>query len=91
MLKSPVIHYRPFQGGSSVVVFGVTVFVTFHLMCVYIISSPEPKAHAPASVVVVVVVVVVHHFQTSSPLKPLGQSKPNSMLSLLWKGERTFI
>ena len=31
--------------------------------------------HVPASVVVVVVVVVVHHFQTYSPLKPLGQSK----------------
>ena len=28
-----------------------------------------------------------HHFQTSS-LKPLGQSKPNFMLSLLGKGNR---
>ena len=26
------------------------------------------------------------HFQTSSPLKPLGQSKPNFMWSLLGKG-----
>ena len=26
------------------------------------------------------------HFQTSSPLKPLGQSKPNFMWSLLWEG-----
>ena len=25
--------------------FGVRVSVTFHLMCVHIISSPEPKAH----------------------------------------------
>ena len=32
-----------------------------------------------------------HHFQTSSPLKPLGQSKPNFMWSLLGKGERKFI
>ena len=35
----------------------------------------------------VVVVVVVHHFQTSSPLKLLDQSKPNFMWSLLGKGE----
>ena len=56
--------------------------------------SPEPKAHrlalAPASVVVVVI-VVVNHFQTSSPPKPVGQSKPNFMWSLLGKGERKFI
>ena len=31
------------------------------------------------------------HFQTSSPLKPLGKSKPNFMWSLLGKGERKFI
>ena len=34
---------------------------------------------------------VVHHFQRSSPPKPLGQSKPNFMWSLLGKGERKFI
>ena len=33
----------------------------------------------------------VHHFQRSSSLKPLGQSKPNFMWSLLGKGERKFI
>ena len=37
----PVIHYRPFQGGSSVVIyavcFGVRVSVTFHLTCVHTI------------------------------------------------------
>ena len=33
----------------------------------------------------------VHHFQTSSPLKLLGQSKPNFMWSLLGKGEPKFI
>ena len=33
----------------------------------------------------------VHHFQRSSPLKPLDQSKPNFMWSLLGKGERKFI
>ena len=31
------------------------------------------------------------HFQTSSPLKPLGQSKPNFMWSLLGKGEPKFV
>ena len=35
-------------------------------------------------------VVYDHHFQTSSRLKPLGQSKPNFMLSLLGKEEQTF-
>ena len=30
-------------------------------------------------------------FQRSSPLKPLGQSKPNFMWSILMKGERKFI
>ena len=38
-----------------------------------------------------VVVVRRSHFQTSSPPKPLGQSKPNFMWSLLGKGERKFI
>ena len=33
----------------------------------------------------------VHHFQRSSSLKPLGQSKPNFMWSLLGKGEQKFI
>ena len=32
-----------------------------------------------------------HHFQTSSPLKPLDQSKPNFMFSILRKGEGKFI
>ena len=41
-----------------------------------IISSPEPKAHGPAS-------VVVHNAQRSSSPKPLCQSKPNFMWSLL--------
>ena len=34
---------------------------------------------------------VVHNFQRSSPLKPLCQSKPNFMQSLLGKGERKFV
>ena len=55
-----------------------------------IFSSPEPKVniydgHAPAS---------AHRrtqFQRSSPLKPLGQSKPNFMWSILRKGEQKYI
>ena len=35
--------------------------------------------------------VVRSHFQTTSPQKPLGQSKPNFMWSFLGKGERKFI
>ena len=31
------------------------------------------------------------HFETSSPLKPLGQLKPNFMWSLLGMGERKFV
>ena len=42
-------------------------------------------------VVVVVVVVVVHTFQSSSSLKPLGQSNSNFMWSILRKGEQKFI
>ena len=44
------------------------------------ISSPEPKAHRGAYRIgrhPVPSVVVVHHFQRSSSLKLLGQSKPN--------------
>ena len=57
-----------------------------------IFSSPEPKltgeliVYTCSVVVVVVVVVVVHTFQTS-PLKPLGQSKPKFMWSIVRKGE----
>ena len=50
-------------------------------------SSPEPKAHRraysipmlrrPSVVVVVRHPSVVHHFQRSSSLKPICQSKPN--------------
>ena len=37
------------------------------------------------------ILVYDHHFQTSSTLKPLSQSKPNFMWSLLGKGEEKFI
>ena len=35
--------------------------------------------------------VVSQHFQTSSPLKPLGRLKPNFMWSLHGMGERKFV
>ena len=35
--------------------------------------------------------VYFHNNETSSPLKPLGQSKPNFIWSILGKGERKFI
>ena len=44
------------------------------------ISSPEPSGSQGELIVYPCSVVrpsVVHHFQRSSPLKPLGQSKPN--------------
>ena len=62
-----------------------------------VFSSPEPLGSQgelivyPCSVVVVVVVVDVHTFQSSSSLKPLGQSNLNFMWSILMKKERKFI
>ena len=35
--------------------------------------------------------IYFHNNETSSPLKPLGQSKPNFIWSILGKGERKFI
>ena len=35
--------------------------------------------------------VVCQHFQTSSPLKPLGRLKPNFIWSLLGMGELKFV
>ena len=73
---------------------------TFH----YLFSSPEPKAHwwansipvTPASVVRPSVVrrpssVVRQHFQTSSPLKLLGQLNSYFIWRLLRMGERKFV
>ena len=35
--------------------------------------------------------VYFHNNETSTPLKPLGQSKPNFIWSILGKGERKYI
>ena len=65
-----------------------------------IFSSPEPKAHGwansipvtPASVRPSVVrPSVCQHFQTSSPLKPLGQLNSNFIWRLLRTRERKFV
>ena len=63
----------------------------------YFFSSPEPKAHwwansipvTPASVVRPS--VVRQHFQTSSPLKLLGQLNSYFIWRLLRMGERKFV
>ena len=61
-----------------------------------IFSSPEPSGSQGELIVypwsgVRRPSVVRSHFQTSSPLKPLDQSKPNFMWSLLGMEERKFI
>ena len=68
------------------------------VFCSYIFSSPEPSGSQGELIVYpwsgschTSSVIVCSHFQTSSPLKPLDQSKPNFMWSLLGKGERKFI
>ena len=63
----------------------------------FVVSSPEPSGSQGELIVYPWSVVrrrpssSVHIFQTSSPQKPLGRSKPNFMWSLLGKGERKFI
>ena len=58
-------------------------------------SSPEPLGSQgellvyPSSRRPSVVRPSVHHFQRSSPLKPLGQSMPKFMRSLLGKGNES--
>ena len=72
----------------SVAFFGVRGLVTFHLMFVHKTFISLYVSLYPYTVVVV---VVVSYFQTSSPPKPLGQSKPNFMVSFLEKGEPKFV
>ena len=54
-------------------------------LIVYPCSGVRPSSSVRPSV------VRRPQFQRSSPLKPLGQSKPNFMWSILRKGERKFI
>ena len=57
-----------------------------------IISSPEPLGSQSELIVYPLSRCrPLSVFQRSSPLKPLGQSKPNFIWSLLGKGERKFI
>ena len=76
---------------------------TLKLYDFLLISSPEPLAHwwaysigRPLSSICMYVHVrvcsyVSQHFQTSSPLKPLGRLKPSSMWRLLGIEERNFV
>ena len=64
----------------------------------YVISSPEPDGSQGELIVYTFSGVGNRRrgrgrqqFQTSFPLKPLSQSKPNCMWSLLGKGEQKFI
>ena len=64
------------------------------LQCFF--SSPEPKAprwaiSIPVTPASVVRPSVRQHFQTSSPLKPLGQLNLNFIWRLLRMGERKFV
>ena len=61
-----------------------------------IFSSPEPKARGWANSIPVTPASVCHlsvrqHFQTSSPLKPLGQLNSNFIWRLLRTLERKFV
>ena len=53
-----------------------------------IFSSPEPKAHGWANSIPVTPSSVRQHFQTSSPLKPLGQLNSNFIWWLLDVGTK---
>ena len=71
--------------------FRVTVTLTSDL-----VSSPESKAprwaiSIPVTPSSVVCPSVRQHFQTSSPLKPLGQLNSNFIWRLLRMGERQFV
>ena len=54
-------------------------------------KSYDFLAHLSHALASANIVVVLHNVQTSSPLKPLGQSNPNFIWSLLGKGERKLV
>ena len=59
---------------------------------IWLFSSPDPKAHWWAnSIPVTPASVVRQHFQTSSPLKLLGQLNSFFIWRLLRMGERKFV
>ena len=103
--KYPISCWKPFKpltlNSSSVAGSGTVWRIVFHsYQCV---GSKLLLAHLSQRLIGELIVypcsgvrrrrrcAVVYHFQRSSPLKPLGQSKPNFMRSLLGKGERKFI
>ena len=56
-----------------------------------VFSSPEPKAHGWANSIPVTLSSIRQHFQTSSPLKPLGQLNSNFIWRLLRMREWKFV
>ena len=65
--------------------------MAFRLTCVHIISSSEPLGSSQGELIRRPCRSSVHNVHTSTPLKPLGRSKPNSLWSLLGKGEQKFV
>ena len=89
-----VWSYTPFIAFS----FNLFVSIILYTVRYTVFSSPEPSGSQGELIVYPwsgvrrpLSVLSVHTFQTSSPLKPLDQSKPNFMWSLLGKGEQKFI
>ena len=83
------------EGGHIVLVADPSSVRIAFFTCV--ISSPEPKAHGWANSIPVTPLSVRRlssvrqHFQTSSPLKPLGQLNSNFIWRLLRTREQKFV
>ena len=65
--------------------------MAFRLTCVHIISSSEPLGSSQGELIQRPCRPSVHNGYTSTPLKSLGQSKPNCLWSLLGKGSQKFV
>ena len=64
----------------------IQIILDSHFPSIWPFSSPGPKAHWWAYTM-----VYAFHCQTSAPLKPLGQMKPNLIWNLHGLGERKFV
>ena len=76
----PLMHVNIHVAAKKMQIIVETEKINYNYSKVYVISSPEPSGSQGELIVYPCSVVhpsVVHHFQRSSPLKPLGQSKPN--------------
>ena len=66
-------------------------YTAYRFFYCLVFSSPGPSGSQGGLIVYPCSGVRRPQCSTSSPLKPLGQSKPNFMWSLLGKGERKFM